>query len=108
MMSDVDYPAQKSRWPYIVAAVLYLIGAGAIAFAAFLTPLMCVSDECVRDKINAPFMWALTGIPASLLLMILALVLSGRQPRWLTWVLILFPLLFWGGYIALMIPTNLL
>ena len=108
MTPDSGQLTEKSRLPYIIAAVLYLVGTAAIAFAAFLTPLMCVSDKCIRDNISAPFMWALAGVPVALLLTILALVMSRRQPRWLSWVLILFPFLFWGVYIAMMNAANLL
>ena len=74
MTPDSSQPAEKSRLPYIIAGIFYLLLVPLLLFISFLTILMCVSDKCVRDNLNFPFLGSLVAAAIALLIAIFAFI----------------------------------
>lgn len=109
-MSDahIQHSFPKSRAPYLLAALFYFLNSGLSALVAFTAPILCFSRSCVKEGMDTLLIWALSGMGVSFLIAIIAIVTSKSRPRIVTWLLILYPFIFWGIYIALMNAANML
>lgn len=100
--------AQKNQYGYIMAGIFYLLLVPLLLFISFLTVLMCVSDKCVPDNLNYPFLGSLVAAAIALLIAIFAFIWRKYKPRWFSWLMILFPFLYLAFYIAGLRASNLL
>ena len=104
----VETGPQEKQYAYIIAGIFYLLLVPLLLFISFLTVLMCVSDKCVRDNLNFPFLGSLVSAAIALLIAIFAFIWRKYKPRWFSWLMILFPFLYLAFYIAGLRASNLL
>lgn len=99
---------RRKQYGYIIAGICYLLFAPLLLFISFLTVLMCVSDKCVHDNLNFPFLGSLAAAVVTLLVAVFAFIWRKNRKRWFTWLMVLFPFVYFVFYFAGLGASNLL